>query len=174
MARSDIIKTGLDAGTLKIKDGTGTLLELTVRFDKGDFSLGDIKEGLREAVAIESRGVLRSLRKGPRSYPGGSMTLWFTEFSETSAGTVFDMIHGTSGTPFAARVSTTVAKGDLMTFDLELVEEGTAYGDSGDHPLTMEDVFFSEDYAESPDGNSITLNFTVYGSLSGGIVETMA
>jgi hypothetical protein len=174
MALSNIVKTGLDSGTIKIKDGTGTPLELTVRFDRGDFSISGIQQGLREAVEIQSRGSPRSLRKGRRSYPTGSMSLWFTDFSETGTGTIFDMIHGKSGTPFAARISTTVAKGDLMTFDVELTEEGTDYGDSADHTLTMQDVHFSEDYSEGEDGNSITLNFTVYGSLADGIVETMS
>lgn len=174
MALSNIVKTGLDSGTLVVKDGTGTPLTLTLRFDRGDFSISGVQQGLREPIAIESRGVLRSLRKGRRSYPTGSMTLWFTDFSETGTGTILDMIHGKSGTPFAARVSTTAAKGDLMTFDLVLTEEGTDYGDSADHVLTMEDVHFSEDYSEGEDGNSITLNYTVYGSLADGIVETMS
>ena len=174
MALSNIVKTGLDTGTLKIKDGTGTPLELTVRFDRGDFSLSGVQESLREPIEIQTRGSLRSLRKGRRSYPTGSLSMFFTEFSETSSGTIFDMIHAKAGTPFSARISTTVAKGDLMTFDLELTEEGTDYGDSGDHTLTMQDVHFTEDYAEGEDGNSVTVNFTVYGSLADGIVETMS
>lgn len=173
MALSNIIKTGLDAGTIVLKDGTATPLEATLRFDHGNLTISGVEPGQRAVVPIQSRGVLRSLRKGERTFPTGSVTLYVTEFSETGTGTILDLLYGKAGTPYASRVSTTATKGDVMTFDMVLTEEGTDYGDSADHDLTWEDVHFTYDYAQQSEGNTITLNFTVYGSLDGDQTDTL-
>lgn len=164
---SGVIKTQFDQGSIAIADGTTpTALSCTVQFDQADLSVSQISPNLRDQAAYSTRGRLRSLRMTDRVYPSGSLSLMMTEFTDGTNGNVLDMLHGTSGTPYASRVSTTTAKGDLMTFDIVITIEGTDLGDSADHTITLEDCHIVPDFAHG-DPNTITLNFTMYGAVSG-------
>ena len=167
MALSGNIKTQFDGGTIVVADGTGTPLTATARFDNADFSISGLRAALRETTAIQGRGKLRSLRKTSRVFPSGSFSLQLAEFSETTVGTLNDMILGTSGTPFAARVSTTAGIGDVDTFDITFTMEGTDLDDAADHTLVLNDCeITSIDIAEG-DPNTVTYSFTMYGDLGG-------
>ncbi|MCB9681835.1 MAG: hypothetical protein H6733_10210 [Alphaproteobacteria bacterium] len=164
MALSGIVKTQFDAGALVIEDGTsGTALSVTARFDQANFAVSGVMPSRRNATAYQSRAVLHSLRQTDLSFPTGSFSIMVSEFSEASAGTLVDMIEGTGA--YAARISTTEAKGDMMTFDVTFTQEGTTYGDSADGTITLEDCHLTFDFSEG-DPNTITCNFTCYGTVT--------
>ena len=54
-ADSSFVKTNV-SGKLTLADGTGTPVTLELAFDRGDLTVGPIKEVLNEDVAIERRG----------------------------------------------------------------------------------------------------------------------
>lgn len=165
MARSTFIKHYEDV-SLKLADGTGTPIELTLLLDTGDISLSGLVDKLRETVAYERKGALQTVRKAARVYPTGSFTCQVSEFSETATGTVLDFLFRTTGTPFAAAVSTLGANAQVFTLDMTITQEGTDFGDAADGTLTLADVDFTVDYSAG-EPNTITLNFTVYGAISG-------
>lgn len=167
MALSTFVKHFEDL-TLAIADGTATTpLSATANLDNGDLSLSGLTPDLREVVAYERKGSLQTLRLGKRVYPTGTFTCQFAEFSESSVGTVLDMIFGTAATPFAARVSTLGANAQVTAFDLTLTVEGTDYGDSADSTLTLNDVVFTSVDWSMGEPASLSLAFTVYGAVSG-------
>lgn len=167
MPLSDVVKTQFDNGTISLSDGTTpTALELTARFDQGSFSVSGIQDALRDIRAYQSRGKLRSLRKGERVFPTGSFSVMLTEFSETSVGTLLDWLLKTASTPFENRVSTTADIGDADTSDVTFTMEGTDYGDSADHAVTFHDMHLVADLSEG-DPNTLTVNWTLYGGISG-------
>lgn len=163
MASSAIPKTFRD-GSISIADGTPTTpLSVSPQFEQGDFSADGLEAEQYAVTAIEARGELVGLRKGARTYPTISLTLLLTEFTDASGGDVLDMIHG-RGTDYSARVSTTTAKGDVITLDLTLTIEGTDLGDAGDHSVTFRDVHFTYAFAEA-EANTLSLSGTVYGDV---------
>jgi hypothetical protein len=166
MSRSGVILNQFDGGSITLSDGTDpTPLELTVLFDQADFSISGLSDEMTDVTPYQSRRTLHSIRRGALTFPTGSFSVMVSEFSETSVGTLFDLIHGTTGTPFAARVSTTAAKGDVTTFDLTLAVEGTDAG-GVDGTLTFEDCHLTWDFSEG-DPNTASFSFTVYGQISG-------
>lgn len=169
MALSTVIKNFTD-GSLTIADGTGTPLEITVQFENGDFSVSGLSPQLREVAAYESRGSFNTLRHTNRTYPSGSFTAKAAEFSEDSVGTLADAILQ-QGTVWAAALSTLGANADVYTVDLQFTVEGTDFGDAADGALTLEDCYCTIDFAEG-DPNSFTVNFVVYGDISGDISIT--
>lgn len=169
MALSNFIKTKFDSGTITVKDGTGSPLTCVVRFDEADFSISGLGSSLRDTKIYQSRGVINSRRKGERKIPSGSFSCPVTDFSETSTGTLIDMVTGKAGTPYAARVSTTASTGDAPTFDITIVQEGTALGDATDGTITFEDCEILFDYSQG-DPNMFKFSFTVTGAITGDIV----
>ena len=165
MALSNVVGTQFDSGTVTISDGTGAPLTSVLRFDNADLSASGISETLRGEAAYQTRGVVHSLRSTAREFPTGSASIQLTEFSETATGTALDLLHATAGTPYAARISTTVAKGDLLTFDIIWAIEGTDYN-GNDHTITFEDCRIKWDVAHG-DPNSVTFSWTCYGDITG-------
>ena len=79
MAASTVIKHFTD-GTITLADGTTpTPVSLTVAADQGDFTVSGITEGQREAVPYQTRGVLRSIRKGAATFPTGSLSFMLAD-----------------------------------------------------------------------------------------------
>jgi len=166
VALSNVIKNFRD-GTLIIADGTsGTPLQITVSFDQGDFSISGLKAKLAETTAYETRGQLRSVRHTTRIYPTGSFSCMMADFSEASTGTVADAILKTGA--FAAAVSTKGADADVYCLSLSFICSGISHGDASDHSFSLNDCECSIDFSEG-DGNSFTINFTMYGAASGGL-----
>ena len=161
MAASTVIKHFTD-GTIKLEDGTTpTPVSLTVPADTGDVSISGMSQDDREAVPYQSRGVLHSLRQGAKTFPTGSLSVMLADLSDGTDGTVADFILKQGS--YASNTSTSA--GDVYTVDIELTIEGTDFGDSADHTLKATDCHCTLDLAEgSPD--TLTINFTVYGSIS--------
>lgn len=168
MALSSIVKTSHDAGTLTLQDGSGTPLTLVVRWDKADFAINDLVNGLREAVPVVGRGKLRSLRKGAPVFPSISFSCHVTEFTETGTGTVLDWETKKAGTPFATRTSTTASIGDVDTYNITFKMEGTDYGDAADTTIKALDCAGKWSFSEAEDGNSLSFSGTVYGNITDG------
>ena len=156
MALSTVTKHFTD-GSITLKDGTGTPLTLTVALSVGDLTISGLEtDTLGRAVnAYETRGVLRSLRRGARVYPTVSFSAHLADVTDATDKTLFDFIlkRGAS----ASNVSTTAGTGDVYTLDVVFTIEGTDLGDAADHVITLEDVHFTEG-AEVKEGD---LLFTI-------------
>lgn len=164
MAFSDVVKNQNDTSML-VEDGTAvTPLAYTGRCEQGDITVGNLSAQNQETAAYESRGQLKSLRKTTRKYPTISFGELFTEFVEAATGTLPELIIGDG--PYAARISTTEAKGDTMTFDITITIEGTDFGDAADHVLTAEDIEIDFEWAEG-DPDAMSYTGTIYGAMSG-------
>lgn len=178
MALSTIIQTSRH-GTVSVIDGSGTPKVLAVRFDKGDFSLSGLSADMCEIITFAARHVHIGHAKGAPTYPTGSFSLFITDYAGPTAtdGTLQDMIHGTTGTLFAGRVSV-ASNYDGIAFDIrwdaDTDEDGTT-----DNTMTMHGcVITGYDMSEADDGTTMTVNFTCYGDgtnyVSGDITVPMA
>jgi len=167
MALSTVVKHSFTSGSVIVSDGTGTPLTVTVQFDQADFSVSGLKDKLKDTTAYQSRGTLHSVRYTSRVFPTLSFSAMVSEFSETSSGTLIDMITGKSGTPYAARVSTLGATADVMTFDVKLTIEASDFeAGTSDLSLICEDVELSFDFSEG-DPDTISISGVVYGNVTG-------
>jgi len=172
MALSSIVKQSHDGGSIVLADGTTpTALTVTVRFDQADFSASGLKLGQRDAVVYQTRGTLRSVRNGPRVFPSISFSLMLTDFSETSAGTLLDFIYATTGTPYAARVSTNTALSERFLCQITWNVEGTSYGDAADHQLVFGDCDITEISVSEGEPDTVNITATVYGDLGGDLTD---
>lgn len=163
MGASSIVKNMCD-GTITLKDGTGTPISVTVKFDNADFTVSGLKAKLRETVAYQHRGVLSSVRHTARTFPTFSFSVSMSEFTALTAVSVSDAVLKNGA--FSAAVSTLGANADVYTLDLTVSEEGTNFGDSADHTFTLEDCELEMTYTEG-DPNTFSLSGTCYGAITG-------
>lgn len=162
MAASEVIKHLYD-GSLKLKDGTGTPVELVVPFSVGDLKADNLKQTQRNTAKYETRGVLRSVRHTSRVYPSGSFTAYIADYSDATSQTVIDFLKKQGA--YSANVSTLGATAEVYTLDVVLTVEGTDLGDAADHTMTMEDCECTFSLVEG-EPNAITVNFEVLGAVS--------
>ena len=163
MAASSVVKNLCD-GTITLKDGTGTPITVTVRFDNADFTVSGLKAKLRETVAYQHRGVLSSVRHTARTFPQFSFSCSMSEFTAATAVSVSDAVLKNGA--FAAAISTLGANADVYCLDLVVTEERTNFGDSADHTFTLEDCELELTYTEG-DPNGFSLSGTCYGAITG-------
>lgn len=163
---SSTVPKNLCDGSITLRDGTGSPITVTVKFDNADFSVEGLAEDLRETVAYQSRGALNGIRHTTRTFPTFSFSCQMSEFSSASANSVSDAILRNGA--FAAAVSTAPggANADVYTLDVVITEEGTNFGDSADHTFTMEDCRLTLNYSEG-DPNTFSISGTCYGAVSG-------
>lgn len=163
MAISTVVKNFRD-GTIVINDGTSpTPLTLTVQFESGDFSISGLNQGNYEITKYLDRGDLGSIRKTNRSFPTGSFTAHMTDLSDNTDRLLWDAVNKTGA--WASAVSTLGSTADVYALQIVLSVEGTNFGDSTDHTLTLNNCHCSIDFAEG-DPNSFTLNFEVLGTIA--------
>lgn len=163
MPISSVVKNFRD-GTITISDGTSPApLTLTVQFEAGDFSIDGLNAGLVETTTYLDRGELGSLRKTNRSFPSFQFSAHFTDLSDGSNATLYDIVNKTGS--FAAAVSTLGATADVYTLKVVLTVEGTNFGDSADHVLTLNDCRLSIGISEG-DPDTQTISGVVYGSIT--------
>ena len=159
-AESSIIKTINDGSiTFTTGDGTSLVLPCSITMD-----ISSLQANQREAVAIEARGVLKSLRQGARVYPSGTVEMYLTGLSDATLTTELDLIFGTGS--YSSTTSTTTALGDLRTVDIKLTIEGTDLGDAADHTFTLEDCYLVNAVSEAQTGDTISAAFTCYGTVT--------
>ncbi len=163
MPISSVIKNFRD-GSLVFSDGTTpTPLSLTVAYEAGDFSIDGLNEGLVDTTAYLDRGEFSTLRKTNRTFPSVSFTAHFTDLSDASNATLYDLARKSGY--FASAVSTLGANADAMTYKLVFTVEGTNFGDSADHVLTLNDVRVTVSVAEG-DPDTYNISGTVYGAIT--------
>ena len=162
MAYSLIPKTKRD-GKIELLDGTGTPVVLEVAFEDGNFTFSQPQQ-FTELVTID-RGVFSSVRKQDESAITCSFSFNFREFTSADLGSVRDFINqsgayagnvstGTAGTPFV----------EHYCVDIRYTAEGTDFGDTNDHIVTLGKCVCSLDFSEG-DPSNFTLNFTCYGGV---------
>ena len=163
MPISSVIKNFRD-GNLLIGDGTTpTPIDITIQYEAGDFSIDGLNEGLVETTAYLDRGVFATLRKTNASFPTFTFSAHFTDLSDSTSKTIYDVVRKTGA--FASAVSTLGANADAMTYKLTWTCEGTSFGDSTDHVLVLNDCRLSVSIAEG-DPTSFSVSGTVYGAIT--------
>ena len=163
MPISSVIKNFRD-GTLLIGDGTTpTPIDITIQYEAGDFSIDGLNEGLVETTAYLDRGVFATLRKTNASFPTFTFSAHFTDLSDSTSKTIYDVVRKTGA--FASAVSTLGANADAMTYKVTFTIEGTNFGDSADHVLVLNDCRLSVSIAEG-DPTSFSVSGTVYGAIT--------
>jgi hypothetical protein len=163
MASSTVVKNFSD-GSITIKDGTGTPISLSLRFDNGDFSISGLKKTLKETTAYQHRGVLSSVRHTTRTFPTFSFTGSVSELTSASANNLADAVLRNGA--FASAVSTLGSSADVYTLDVTFTIEGTNFGDSADATFTLEDCELSLDFSDG-DPMTFSVSGTVFGSVTG-------
>lgn len=166
MAASTKCKNWRD-GSVQIKDGTGTPLTSTIAFDQGDLAISGLKAALYETLVIQSRGELRCLRKGNRTFPTVSFTALAPYFTDATTASLADVVRKISGGAWAAAVSTLGSTSDVFTVDLVFTVEGSDFGDAADHTITLEDVELELSFAEGNPSNTFSISGTIYGAIQG-------
>jgi hypothetical protein len=158
MALPTTIKNFTD-GALVIKDGTGSPLSATVQYEEGNLSLSGLRQKMRAVVAYESRGSFSSLRHTNREYVTGSFSAKMTHFASSSTDYSLPDLILKQGSA-ASAISTLGSTADVYTVKLELTVEGTNFGDSADHTVTLNHCACTLEFAEG-DPNMFTVNFTL-------------
>ena len=162
MAASTVVKNFTD-GTIKVEDGAGSPASYTCLFDEGNLTVSGLTQKLNEVATYESRGALKSVRHTARTYPSGSFSFMLTDISDGTDSTLIDFLLKQNS--HSGLVSTLGANADVFAVKITLTVEGTDHGDSADHTIVMDDVTCSVDVAEG-DPNTVTVNFTVYGTVT--------
>ena len=164
---SRILKTAYD-GVVSFIDATGTPLTLAVPFENGDFSASGLHPSGRAAVVIKARGKVVSVRNGESQEITGSFSVKMSEFTAGAGkANAVDASFKKSGGLWASAVSVFATGSERMMVDIKITIEGTDIGDTADHTITFKKCDVSFDFAESGDGNTVTVNFTCYGGTSG-------
>lgn len=170
MAKSTYVKTMM-MGALSAIDATAvTPLSYTATFDNGDFSIDGLVEGLREIVAAERKGNLCGLSYGARIYPTFSFTAKVAQFTDSLSGTLTDFIMRTSGSEYAAAVSTSGTGRPYTTTWTYTIAAAAEFGDDADHTFTLEDVRITANFAEG-ETDTISVSGIVYGAITGDIAQ---
>lgn len=168
MARSGLIKQKHDAGSIVVSDGTPTTpLSHEVLYDQADVSVQDLRNGGRGSSVYQSRAKVHSVRKGERVFAVITWSFMLDEWTEASEGTLLDMVLGTAGTPYAARVTTGRIKGDVVMLDVTWNMAGIAYGDAADHQLIFRDCDVHVTQAGEGEPNAVTIEAVCYGQITG-------
>lgn len=149
-------------GTITISDGTTpTPLSLTVIYEAGDFSIDNVMQSQTEVETYLDRGSFHNVRKTNFAPATFTFTATMTDLSDATDKLLWDAVNKTGA--FALGVS----KGDTDVWLTQVLftVEGTDFGDSADHTLTLDKCHLTISFAEgSP--NTFTINGTCFGSIS--------
>lgn len=162
MAISSVIKNFRN-GTIKLEDGTGSPITLTVQYESGDFKGTGFLQGQIGIVAYLDRGDFSGLRKQNFTPVSGSFSAHMTDLADGTEKNLIDAVRKAGA--FAAGVSTSGTNADVWTLDITWTVEGTDFGDASDHVLKLEDCHCTIDVSEG-DPNSFTISFTCYGTIT--------
>lgn len=162
MAASTVIKHLYD-GKVTLLDGTGTPVSLDVPFSVGDLSLSGLAQTQRDVVVYQTRGSFGSLRHTARNFPTGSFSFQVADYSDATNTTAINFMLKNGS--YSANTSTLGTASDVYTIDIKLTVEGTNFGDSTDHTITMEDCHVTFATAEG-EPNTVSVDFTVYGQVT--------
>lgn len=159
MAYSVVPKTKRD-GKIELLDNGAVTLE--VAYEDGNFSFSQPQQ-FSELVVMD-RGNFSTIRKQDEQAITGSFGFHFRQFTDgVDAGSVRDFINQTGA--YSANVSTGTTGTPYVEhycIDIKYTAEGTDFGDTSDHTVTLSKCVCTLDFAEG-DPSSFTLNFTCYG-----------
>lgn len=161
---STIVKNFRD-GTITIEDSTGSPVSIAVAYEEGNFSLSGLQQDLTDVSAYMDRGTLATLRKTNQVFPTFSFTSYMTHFTSGGSGaiSILEFIKQVGGG--ASLTSGSAAKGDVMTFQVEIKVEGTDFSDTSDHGIVLQECVLSVDYSEG-DPSTFSVSGTCYGSVT--------
>lgn len=154
---STVVKHFTD-GTITLEDGTGSPVTLTLPLGIGDFSASGFQESQQDVNVYQSRGTLRSLRKGAKNFVSGSFSAMLADLSDASAGDAIDFILKQNA--YSANIST-LSAGEVYAIKIILTIEGTDLGDSADHTLSLDNSVVTLDISEG-EPDTIAFSFTSY------------
>lgn len=167
--------------TIVLTDGTsGTALSHTADTDQGNMSITGVVPGLRESSDYERKGAWVSSAFTTRKYPELSLSFFLAAWKDTGSGTISDFVLGTTGTPYASRVSTIAPSGATagkvpFACSIAATLEGTDYGDSADHTGTLTKCKITTfDVLQEGDPNTVNLSAKVLGAITGDFAASEA
>ena len=153
---SAIVKTVYD-GKVLVTNGTTISYELPCSVG---MDISGLRESQREVLRFETRGVLRSIRKGKRVYASGSVEIYATGLSHATKTSAFAIL--LKQAPNSADVSTGTSYGDVFTQTVKLNIEGLSLGDDADHSITLPYCDFEIGFKEG-EPDTLTGAFTCSG-----------
>jgi len=163
MALDSFVKTNLH-GTISLADGTGTPLTMTLTFDRGDFSVGPLKDVLNETVKFDRRGKFLSAAPGARIYPSGSFSAYVHQFTDATADVLSDFLLRNG--KYAAAVSTLGTSHPVYAVDITMTLEGTDFG-GVDSTFTLHDCVVVLDTFSEGEPDTFAISFEVLGQITG-------
>lgn len=157
MAVSTIVKTKRD-GTLTIKDGAGTPLELVVAFEQGDLNISIPGPAVNVFLDRGVLGATPSLRYGDEQPCSGSFSAYLRHPTDATDEVLLDLItqSGQIGTNWTSTLGAT-AEVNTYTLVFALAHASETYS------ITLNHCAFSGSIGEG-DPNSISISFTSYDS----------
>lgn len=150
-------------GTIKLSDGTGTPLEVTVAYESGDLSLDGFNEGQKDIVVYLDRGALLDIQYTNQKFPTFTFSAHFTDLSDATDKLLFNICTKTGA--FASAVSTRGAN-HVYTVDVLWTVDGTSLGDSANHTLELADCRVDNVQIAEGDPNTFTISGTCYGAVT--------
>lgn len=160
MAASTVVKVRRD-GTLKLQDGAGSPVTLTIDYEDGNFTANNLAED-SDRIVIRDRGTIVGLRKGDDQVGSLSFSVHFREFSNQGAATLLDFCNGLASGSALTSTGGSGFEQFLCTVSMEI--EGTDHGDNADATCNFLKVLLTADFSE---GDPDVLN--VQGEVYGGI-----
>ena len=166
MPVSTVLKNFTD-GLVTFVDNTGAPISAALKYDNGDFSVSGMRVGMQVTTRYQGRGVFRGSRLGEFEPLAFTITCQMADFT-AATGSVNPLDIMRKAGPFALAVSKYGANAQLMAYNLVFSVEGTNFGDSADHTLTLANCEIETiDFAEG-DPNSFSIN----GVCTGGWTST--
>jgi hypothetical protein len=166
MAAPSSMPKNFAGAVLRLSDATTpTAVTLNAHLFKGDYTLSPINQFLNEDVYFDATTRNEGIGIGAPVRPTLSFSAGVGNLigsSTTAPGTVLEFVHAKGA--YSANISTLGAN-RVHTVDVRLVIEGSRWGDSADETIDCEDVRVSADFAMSGEGNTLTFNGTVTGSI---------
>ncbi len=145
-------------GVVKLKDATGTPIEVTLGPGVGDFSISGVEAGNVEMVPVYNRGTYLEGVDGDEKQITGSITLYHDgDLTDASTKQPWD---GVTKTGALASGVTTDPGGTGASWTTDIVATWTR--NAVVHTITLLTCRCVLDYGEAKEGNTITINFTCY------------
>lgn len=160
MAASTVVKVRRD-GTLKLQDGAGSPVTLTIDYEDGNFTANNLAED-SDRIIIRDRGTIVGLRKGDDQVGSIGFSVHMREFSNQGAATLLDFCNGTASGSALTSTGGSGFEPFLCTVMMEI--EGTDHGDNADATCNFLKVLLTCDFSEG-DPNVLNVQGEVYGGI---------
>lgn len=157
-------KTSLGS-TVRLSDGTGTPVTLTLPFYRGDGVLPELGEYLNELVPIVAQGQVVGVTHGAPTMPEFTCSFWIGNLvgsDDTAPGSLLEFI--TRKLSYDANVPTLGAN-RRSTVDVRLTILGTAWGDANNETVDLEDCVGTAQPTTAMDGNVLNCKFKCLGNI---------